>query len=76
MEGSRLKIIEIVSVGDLVKVVDLDSATKQTIAQYFTRFTQSLAQRDSAQPSSAAPRPAQGAIIIQGLDGTKQLPLK
>jgi hypothetical protein len=77
-EGSKLRFIEIVDVGRLKSLPGFDAATAQ-MAPQIAPLIRALAGMGSApQSDSVAPsQPAQGAIMIQGLEGgTKEIPAK
>jgi hypothetical protein len=77
-EGSQLRFIEIVVARRLKSLPGFDAATAQ-MAPQIAPLIRTLAGMSSAPQSEsvAAPQPAQGVIMIQGLDGgPKEIPAK
>lgn len=78
-EGAKLRFIKIIEASRLNQVPGLDAATAQMIGPHIAPLIQALAGLgSSAQAQTAAPpKPAQRAIVIQGLEGgPKELPTK
>jgi hypothetical protein len=70
VDGAKLRFILIVEPSRLKDLPILDPATAQMIGPQITPLIQALAGLGSAPRSASAtsPKPAQGAIVIQGLD--------
>ena len=76
IEGAKLRFIQIVEASRLRDVPGLDATTAKLIGSQIAPLIQALAGSGSRSASAAAPKPAQGAIVIQGLaGGPKELPV-